>query len=450
MATTTKRNSQAVALLARSALTGALGGLLFGFDTAVIAGITQALVTQYSLTPAQKGFTVAIALYGTVIGALTAGPLGQKIGSRAALRIMGVFYVLSALGCALSPSWIFFLVFRFVGGLGVGGSSVLGPVYIAELAPAKWRGRLVGMFQINIVIGILLAYLSNAVIAHFALGAIQWRVQIGVGVFPALLFLILLLSAPHSSRWLVSQNRIEEAQLVLARMGSPDSKAEVEVMRQSILEEGGAKQSSLFSRRYVKPIFLAITIALFNQLSGINAILYYANDIFGYAGFKGMSADLQTVAIGAANLLATLLGISIIDKLGRKTLLLIGAVGDFIALAGVWWVFHTHSHYNLLLPMLIGFIVFFAISQGAVIWVYLSEVFPTNVRSKGQGLGASTHWIADGIIANAFPLVVAHTTQAAPFGFFAIMMAVQFLVVAMFYPETKGRTLEEMQHVIGH
>lgn len=444
------RNTRAVALLAKSAMTGALGGLLFGFDTAVIAGITHALTVKYSLSAGQIGFTVAIALWGTVLGALTSGSLGQKIGSRAALRIMGVFYVISALGCALAPGWIFFLIFRFIGGLGIGGSSVLGPVYIAELAPAKWRGRLVGMFQINIVIGILLAYLSNAIIAHFALGAIQWRVQIGVAVLPAILFLALLLSVPHSSRWLVSQNRIDEAQLVLASMGSPDSKAEVDAIRLSIQQEGGTQQQSLFSGRYNKSIFLAISIALFNQLSGINAILYYANDIFGYAGFSSASGDLQAVAVGAANLLATMLGISLIDKFGRKTLLLIGAVGDFFSLGGVWWVFHTHTHYALLLPLLIAFIVFFAISQGAVIWVYLSEVFPTNVRSKGQGLGASTHWITDGIIASIFPLVIAHTTQAAPFGFFAIMMAVQFVVVAFMYPETKGKTLEEMHTVIGH
>lgn len=444
------RTTRATGLLIKSAMTGALGGLLFGFDTAVIAGITHALATQYALSSGQLGFTVAIALYGTVLGALISGPLGQRIGSRAALRIMGLCYVISALGCALSPGWLPFLMFRFVGGFGIGGSSVLGPVYIAELAPAKWRGRLVGLFQINVVAGILLAYLSNAIIAHCSFGAIQWRVQIGVSVLPALLFLTLLFAVPHSSRWLVSQNRIEEAQLVLAKMGSPDSNQEVETIRISLLSEEGASQQRLFSARHLKPIFLAITIALFNQFSGINAILYYANDIFSYAGFSGMSSDLQTVAIGAANLLATLLGISIIDKLGRRTLLLIGAVGDFFALAGVWWVFHTHTHYKLLLPFLVGFIIFFAISQGSVIWVYLSEVFPTNVRAKGQGLGASTHWIADGAIANAFPFIVAHTTQAAPFGFFALMMAVQFFVVLAFYPETKGKTLEEMQTVIGH
>ena len=437
--------NKALLLLGKSALTGALGGLLFGFDTAVIAGVTHALSLHYSLTDGQLGFTVAIALWGTVLGSLTSGVIGQKIGSRGALRIMGILYVISALGCAFAGSWTMFLIFRFMGGLGIGGSSVLGPVYIAELAPAKWRGRLVGLFQINIVIGILLAYLSNAIVARFAFGAIEWRVQLGVAAIPALLFLIMLLTAPHSSRWLVSQNRIDEAQLILARMGSTDSKAEVDAMVASLQEEGGLNKQNLFSRRYRLPIFLAISIGLFNQLSGINAILYYLNDIFASAGFNHVSSDLQAIAIGFANLFATLLGISIIDKLGRKTLLLIGSIGCGLCLSGVAYLFATNSHPALLLPLLIAFIIFFAISQGAVIWVYLSEVFPTNVRSKGQSLGSSSHWIMNAIVANAFP-VLARSSKAIPFAFFAFMMVVQFVTVYFIYPETKGYSLEDMQH----
>jgi MFS transporter, SP family, arabinose:H+ symporter len=412
--------------------------------SAVIAGATHALSVQDNLSPLQLGITVSIALWGTVAGSLTSGILGQRIGSRAALRIMGVFYVISALGCAIAPTWIFFLVFRFIGGIGIGGSSVLGPVYIAELAPAKWRGRLVGLFQINIVIGILLAYLSNAIVARFQLGLIEWRVELGVATFPALFFLLLLLSVPQSSRWLVSQNRIDEALLILQRMGSPDSKAEVDVIVESLREEGGQAKATLFSRRHTLPIFLGITIGMFNQLSGINAILYYLNDIFASAGFGNMSANVQAVAIGLANLLATLLGISLIDRLGRKTLLLIGAVGCGVCLAGVSVLFHQGTHQALLLPLLVGFIIFFAISQGAVIWVYLSEVFPTNVRSKGQGLGSSAHWIMNGIITLAFP-VVARTSKVLPFAFFAVMMAVQFVTVLLFYPETKGYSLEMLQ-----
>jgi sugar porter (SP) family MFS transporter len=431
-------------LLGKSAMTGALGGLLFGFDTAVIAGATQPLSTQYGLNPWTLGITVSIALWGTVAGALTSGELGQKIGSRAALRIMAVLYVISALGCAFAPTWIFFLVFRFIGGIGIGGSSVLGPVYIAELAPANWRGRLVGMFQINIVVGILLAYLSNAIVAHFHLGVIEWRVELGVAVLPAILFLILLLSVPQSSRWLVTQNRIDEAQFTLQAMGSPDSKAEVDAILESIKEDGGQGSSTLFDGRHRLPIFLAITIGMFNQLSGINAILYYLNDIFASAGFGAVSSALQAVAIGLANLLATLLGVSLIDKLGRKTLLLIGAAGCTLCLAGVTIIFALGTHQSLLLFMLVGFIIFFAISQGAVIWVYLSEVFPTNVRSKGQSLGSSTHWIMNGIITLLFP-IAAHYSKSLPFAFFGAMMVVQFIVVLTIYPETKGLSLEMLQ-----
>ena len=440
--------SKAILLLAKSALTGALGGLLFGFDTAVIAGATHSLQLHYALSEGQKGFTVAIALYGTVLGAMFSGPLGQRIGSRSALRIMGILYIISAAGCAFAGPWWVFLAFRFLGGLGIGGSSVLGPVYIAELAPAKWRGRLVGMFQINIVIGILLAYLSNAIIAHFAFGAIEWRVQLGVAILPALFFMLLLLSVPQSSRWLVTQNRIDEAQLILARMGSPDSQAEVDSMVAALRAEGGAEQHSLFSSRYKLLIFLAISIGLFNQLSGINAILYYLNDIFASAGFSSVSSAYQAVMIGVANLVATLLGISIIDRLGRKTLLLIGAIGTGLSLAGVAYVFTINQHLKLLLPLLISFIVSFAFSQGAVIWVYLSEVFPTNIRAKGQGLGSSSHWIANAVIANLFPLVAVYS-KALPFWFFAGMMAVQFFVVLFIYPETKGQTLEGMSQHLG-
>jgi SP family arabinose:H+ symporter-like MFS transporter len=440
--------SQAKFLLFKSALTGALGGLLFGFDTAVIAGVTHALQLQWALTEGQKGFTVAIALYGTVVGAVFSGLLGQKLGSRKALRIMGVLYVISALGCALAANWPTFLVFRFIGGLGIGGSSVLGPVYIAEMAPAKWRGRLVGLFQINIVIGILLAYLSNAIIAHMALGAITWRIQLGIGAAPAILFLIMLLTAPQSSRWLVSQNRLDEASLILARLGSPDSRAEVDAIAESLRAEGGLSQHSLFQRRYGFLIFLAVSIGLFNQLSGINAILYYLNDIFASAGFSSVSSSVQAVIIGLANLLATLLGISIIDKVGRKTLLLTGAVGCCFALLGVAAIFHFNQHLNLLLPLLVAFIIFFAISQGSVIWVYLSEVFPTNVRAKGQSLGSSTHWIANGIIANIFPYIAVYS-KSLPFAFFAVMMAVQFFTVLFIFPETKGQTLEGMQAHLG-
>jgi MFS transporter, SP family, arabinose:H+ symporter len=427
---------------------GALGGLLFGFDTAVIAGTTHSLTLTYGLSPRQLGLTVAMALIGTIIGAMSAGIPGQRWGGRETLRVLAIFYVLSALGCAFAANWHMLLVARFIGGLGIGGSSVLGPVYIAELAPARIRGRLVGLFQINIVLGILLAYFSNFKIGRLALGAHEWRWEFGVAALPALLFLVMLFGIPPSSRWLVTQKRVEEARAVLLSMDAEDPETELREIVESVHLERAQKSEPLFVWKYRLPIFLAITIGMFNQLSGINAILYYLNDIFAAAGYSKISGDLQAVAIGAMNLAATLLGMSLIDKLGRKTLLIIGSVGTALCLAGVARIFYTHSHQNYLLWLLVSYIAFFAISQGAVIWVYIGEVFPNRVRSKGQSLGSSSHWIMNALIAYTFPQV-AKSSGAYPFMFFAAMMVVQFFVVLFFYPETKGVSLEQMQRRLG-
>jgi sugar porter (SP) family MFS transporter len=434
--------------LLKATVVGALGGLLFGFDTAVIAGTTDSLRNLYGLTPFQMGVTVSMALVGTVIGAMFAGLPGQKYGARETLRVLAVFYVLSALGCALAWNWPVLLVARFLGGLGIGGSSVLGPVYIAELAPARIRGRLVGMFQINIVIGILLAYLSNFLIARQGLGAAEWRWQFGVAALPAVLFLVMLFGIPPSPRWLVTRNRVDEARTVLQTMGSDQPEQELQEIVSSIHLESLEKAEPLFSWKYRLPIFLAVTIGMFNQLSGINAILYYLNDIFAAAGFSKLSGALQTVAIGSMNLLATLLAMSVIDKLGRKTLLLIGSVGTALCLAGVARIFLTHQHQEYLLWFLVAYIAFFAISQGAVIWVYISEVFPNRVRAKGQALGSSSHWIMNAIIAYTFPQL-AKSSGAYPFMFFSLMMVLQFFVVLFFYPETKRISLEQMQQRLG-
>ena len=389
-----------------------------------------------------------MALIGTIAGAMSAGIPGQKWGGRETLRVLAVFYVLSALGCAFAWNWYALLAARFIGGLGIGGSSVLGPVYRAELAPAKLRGRLVGLFQINVVIGILLAYFSNYCIARMGLGAAEWRWQFGVAMLPAVLFLVMLFGIPPSARWLVTQNRVEEAHAVLQLMGAENPEAELKEIVDSIHLERLQTAEPLFTRKYGLPIFLAITIGMFNQLSGINAILYYLNDIFGAAGFSKVSGDLQAVAVGSMNLIATLVAMSVIDKLGRKTLLLIGSLGTAACLAGVSGVFFTQSHRSYLLWLLVGYIAFFAISQGAVIWVYISEVFPNRVRAKGQALGSSSHWIMNALIAYTFPQL-AKSSGAYPFVLFAIMMVVQFFVVLFFYPETKGVTLEQMQHRLG-
>ncbi len=434
--------------LLKASIVGGIGGLLFGFDTAVIAGTTHALTEVFGLSARALGFTVSIALWGTVIGSLSAGLLGQRLGGRNALRIMAVLYLVSALGCALAWNWYSLVIFRFIGGLGIGGSSVLAPVYIAELAPAKLRGRLVGLFQINIVVGILLAYFSNYVIGTLGLGLGEWRWQLGVAALPALIFFIMLFGIPQSARWLATQKRVDEAREVLRQLGNENYETELKEIVDSIHLQSSQGSESLFSFKYRYPIFLAITIGMFNQLSGINAILYYLNDIFAAAGFSKMSGDLQAVAIGAMNLCATLFAMTLIDKLGRKTLLLIGAVGMVFCLSGVSWIFFTHQHPSWLVGILVGYIFFFAISQGAVIWVYIGEVFPNVVRSKGQSLGSSSHWIMNALISGIFP-VMAKSSGAYPFVFFAAMMVVQFFVVLFFYPETKGFTLEEMQHRLG-
>jgi sugar porter (SP) family MFS transporter len=336
------------------------------------------------------------------------------------------------------------MVFRFIGGLGIGGSSVLGPVYIAELAPATWRGRLVGVFQINIVVGILVAYLSNYIISRMGFGMAEWRWELGIAAAPALLFLLMLFTIPQSSRWLIAQGRSETALDVLRKMGSPDPERELREITGSLHFEVGSKKEPLFQRSLKLPIFLAISIGMLNQLAGVNAILYYASDIFRAAGFSRISGNLQSVLIGGMNFIATFIGMALIDKLGRKTLLLIGSVGTGVCLAGVAAIFFTQTHQELLVWLLVTYIGFFAVSQGAVIWVYIAEVFPTKVRSKGQSLGSGAHWVMNAIIAAVFP-IVAKSSGGAPFLFFASMMVVQFFVVLLIYPETKGATLEQLQ-----
>ena len=435
-----KKNS----FLFKSAIVGALGGLLFGFDTAVISGTTKALTAQYSLSPEALGITVASALWGTVFSAMTSGLLGEKLGSREMLRLAAVLYVVSALGCALAWNWSALLLFRLIGGLGIGCSSVLGPVYIAELAPAKWRGRLVGLFQINIVVGILLAYFSNFLIGSLALGTTEWRWKLGIAAAPAALFLAMLFSIPRSPRWLAAKDRLDEARSILKQIANAGWEHEFERIVENVRNEHPQKSEALFQKKYRLPIFLALATGMFNQLTGINAILYYLNDIFARAGFSKMSGDLQAVAVGATNLIFTLLAMCVIDKLGRKSLLLIGAAGTALCLAGIATIFSMQQGMHLLVWFLMAYIAFFAISQGAVIWVYLSEIFPTPVRAVGQSLGCSTHWVMNALISGLFP-IMARSSGAYPFAFFCAMMILQFVVVWLVYPETKGISLEDME-----
>ncbi|WP_343685115.1 sugar porter family MFS transporter [Asticcacaulis sp.] len=434
--------------LIRGILVGGLAGLLFGFDTAVIAGTTQGLTQAFNLDPAALGWTVSSALWGTLAGALLAGRPGDAFGARSCLRVIALMYIVSGIGCLLAPNLGVLIASRVLGGIAIGASSVLAPTYLAEIAPAKNRGALVGVFQLNIVFGILVAYLSNYLVGTFDLGDMEWRVKFGVTVVPSLVLWALLYTIPNSPRWLATKGKVDDARTVLSQIGvaNPDAELGQYVAKHS---QHLGQKAKLSWKVYAKPMLLAISIATFNQLSGINAILYYLNDIFAAAGFEKVSADLQSVIIGSTNLLFTFLALTIIDRVGRKTLLLIGSVGLTISLAATAYIQLTGTHQSYLLWMLILFIASFAFSQGAVIWVYISEIFPTEVRSRGQGLGSSTHWFVDAVIATAFPLVAAYSS-GLPFVFFAAAMLVQFFVVWKFFPETKGVALEDMEKSIGH
>lgn len=444
--TPVRNNSELNTCLVKSTVVAALGGFLFGFDTAVVSGATHDLTVQYQLTPALLGLTVASALWGTVFGAMLAGIPGDRFGRRDSLRFMAVLYLLSALGCGFAWNWSALVLSRFVGGLAIGGSSVLGPMYIAEISPARWRGRLVGFFQFNVVIGILMAFVSNFLIGLAHLGDIEWRWKLGVSGIPSALFLVALFGIPRSPRWLAKKGRVLEAREVLGMLGESDVDLELQQILESLKQSDSNER--LFCWKYRLPILLAVSIGLFNQLSGINAVWYYLNDIFARAGFSKVSSDLQAVAASITNLLAGLLALWLIDKVGRKALLLVGSVGCALTLAGVSAVFSSGKHANLLLWCLVGFIAFFSLSQGAVIWVYISEIFPNSVRAKGQSLGSFSHWFMNAIVAGVFPLMAA-SSGGYPFAVFAGVMVLQFFVVLFFYPETNGVSLEAMQKKLG-
>ena len=428
------------ATLIRGVTVGALAGLLFGFDTAVIAGTTSGVRDAFALDAGGVGITVSSALWGTLIGALTAGIPGDRYGARTSLQAIALLYILSGVGCLLAWDWGALLLFRVMAGLAVGASSVLAPVYIAEIAPAEKRGAMVGAFQLNVVFGILVAYLSNFFVSSLDLGAWDWRVKFGVTAVPAVILLALLFTIPHSPRWLAAKHRAREAAAVLASLGDPDPDRSVAAYQRA---DDHASSAKLSWSRHRKPMLLAFAVAAFNQLTGINAILYYLNDIFAAAGFSGTSADLQAIAIGAANFIFTGLALTVIDRLGRRTLLMIGSVGLAATLAGTAAIFLSGHGEQYLLWLLLAYIAFFAFSSGAVIWVYISEIFPTDVRARGQSLGSSTHWAFDAVIAGGFPLVAAYS-RGAPFVVFALAMVAQLVIVFLFFPETKQRSLEQL------
>ncbi|WP_246404205.1 sugar porter family MFS transporter [Novosphingobium sediminicola] len=417
-------------MAARCAMLASMAGLLFGIDTAVISGVTQALQKVFALSPQDLGLAVSAALWGTLVGAAFAGRAGDALGSRRLLLWVGWLYVVSALGTALANGLMSFCLFRLLGGLAIGASSVVAPVYISEISAPDVRGRRVGMFQCAIVSGILLAYLSNALVARGGFGAMEWRIKLGLAGVPALGFALLAPCLPDSPRWLQARGR--------------NAQAAADRLRLVLESVAPVMQDERLSwRLHRKPILLALAIGAFNQLSGINAILYYLNDIFAAAGFSDFSADTQAVAVGLANLLATLAGMAMIDRLGRRPLLLAGALGTCAALVGVTMIFAGGQGREWLLPLLVMFIGFFAVSQGAVIWVYLSELFPTAVRARGQALGSSTHWVFNGAISFIFPVLAAHG-PALPFAGFALAMAVQVFVVWRWFPETRGASLDDL------
>ena len=433
-------------VLAKGIFVGGLTGLLFGFDTAVIAGATHGLSVTFGLTPAALGWTVSSALWGTLAGALLAGYPGDRYGARNCLRVIAGMYLLSALGSFAAPTLGLFVAARVLGGLAIGASTVLAPTYLAEIAPAERRGAMVGTFQLNIVFGILVAYLSNYLIGLSALGAEGWRWKFVVAVVPAALLGAQLFTIPNSPRWLAVRGRRAEAAGVLARIGVGDVAAELAGYGRAQGTVGGAL-GRLSWRRHARPMLLAIGIAAFNQLSGINAILYYLDDIFRAAGFGRVSAAGQAVIIGATNLLFTLLALAVIDRFGRRSLLRVGSLGLIVSLAATAYIELSGSHQGWLLWMLVLFIASFAFSQGAVIWVYISEIFPTEVRARGQGLGASTHWFMDALIATLFPVAAAYS-KGLPFVFFAVAMVAQLVVVTVFFPETRRVRLEDMESAL--
>jgi sugar porter (SP) family MFS transporter len=452
-------------LLLQSALVASIGGLLFGFDTAVISGAEQALQQIYADTYqalAQSmgglaflnkpgfwhGCTTAIALIGTILGAWLSGRPSDVFGRRRTLIGLAVLYFVSAVGSAYAWDWASFVIARFIGGLAVGGSSVVGPVYIAEISPARVRGRLVALMQFNIVLGILLAYLSNYIVGRLNLGAVEWRWMFGVEAFPAAAFFFLLFTVPFSPRWLMMRGQTEAARRVMERLGDENIEQEMRDIQVSIDLARHSAREPLLCRKYRTPILLAILIAAFNQLSGINALLYYSARIFSMAGAGADLARLQSVIVGLTNLVFTMLAMTVIDRFGRKKLMLIGSVGYIVSLSTVAWAFYTGAGGLIVLAGFVLFIASHAFGQGAVIWVFLSEIFPTRVRAKGQALGSFTHWAICAAVAWTFPLF-AEKTGAHIFAFYAAMMVLQLVWVIFVMPETKNIPLEEIQKRLG-
>jgi SP family arabinose:H+ symporter-like MFS transporter len=427
----------------------ALGGFLFGFDTAVISGAEQAIQKYWNLSDLQHGFTISIALIGTVTGAFLGRLPADKLGRKTSLIIIALIFLFSSLGTAFATNWYLFVILRFIGGLGVGASSVIAPIYISEIAPASARGRLVILFQFNIVLGILVSYLSNYVIGM--LFQDSWRLMLGIMAIPSFVFLILLRIVPESPRWLIlHRSMYDEAKKTLQIINPDGFEQEMESIVNAKNEEAkDVSGESLFTRRYRFPVTLAVLFAFFNQVSGINAIIYYAPRIFTAAGLAKNASLLSTTGIGLVNLIFTMIAIGFIDSIGRRKLMLIGSFGLILTLGLVSYSFYAQVPNGYLVAFyLMIYIAFFAFSQGAVIWVFISEIFPNQVRAKGQTLGSGTHWVMATIIAFAFPYITGKIGESWTFLFFTVMMILQLLFVWKIMPETKGKSLENIERTL--
>jgi len=431
------------------AITAALAGFLFGFDTVVISGAEQTIQALWGLDSFLHGLAISMALWGTVAGSLLGGWPTERFGRKPTLTWIGILYFVSALGSAFAPEVYTFMFARFIGGLGVGICTVAAPLYIAEIAPPEHRGRLTGMFQFNIVFGILVAFLSNALLGE--MGTHAWRWMLGVEAVPALIYTLLCLGLPESPRWLIAHaGKLDAGREVFRRINPALTQADLESLVGQV-EASVAKlerPEKFFTARLLTPISLAFLIAFFNQLSGINAILYFAPRIFEWAGLGSRAALLQSVGIGVTNLVFTFVGLWLIDRLGRRTLLYIGSVGYIASLGLCAWAFHAGS-YRIVPACIFAFIASHAVGQGAVIWVFISEIFPNRVRSAGQSLGSFTHWMFAALLTLVFPRMAETFPPASIFGFFCFMMCLQLLWVKLAMPETKGVPLEDMQRQLG-
>lgn len=432
-------------------ITSALAGFLFGFDTVVISGAEQKIQSLWGLSDLLHGVAIGAALYGTVLGALVGGWPTDRFGRRKTLLWIGILYLVSAIGSGLAPDVYTFIIARFIGGVGVGISTVAAPLYISEIAPPAKRGRLAGMFQFNIVFGILVAFLSNALISGTS--EHDWRWMLGVEAFPALIYAAMCFFIPESPRWLIGRGGDRAQAVRILRESDPDATPEsVDALADEIAHHygrtSGDNRSPFWVKRLRIPIMLAFLVAFFNQLSGINAILYFSPRIFEMTGLGEKAALLQSIGIGVTNLVFTFVGLWMIDRIGRRALLYIGSFGYILSLGLVSWAFYT-GHYAIVPVCIFAFIAAHAVGQGAVIWVLIAEVFPNEHRAKGQSLGSSTHWVFAALLTTVFPKMVTSFHPGTVFLFFAGMMVLQLLWVTFMVPETKGVPLESLEDKLG-